>query len=266
MWNQPVIIENRPGAGSMLAAARVAKATPDGYTLLYAGSNFVISAAMQPSLPYDPDKDFAAVTQIGYGTQVLIAGPGLGVNTVKDLIALAQAQPGKIIFGSSATGSGTHLTGARFNLAAGLKVVHVAFKGGPESVLQTMPGRTHYAMGTLTGALPFIKGGKLVALAVHTPERSAVLPDVPALAEVLPEFKRPDATTGLLAPAGTPHHILDQVSKDVARVLDLPDTKAWLDTQGTIGAPTTPEEYDKILRAQIETLSKLVRDIGLRPR
>ncbi|HYH41534.1 MAG TPA: tripartite tricarboxylate transporter substrate-binding protein, partial [Burkholderiales bacterium] len=109
MWNQPVIIENRPGAGGMLAAALVAKATPDGYTLLYAGSNFVISAAMQPSLPYDPVKDFAGVSQVGYGTQVLVAGPGLGVKTVKDLIALAKTQPGKIIFGSAATGSGTHL-------------------------------------------------------------------------------------------------------------------------------------------------------------
>jgi len=266
MWKQPVVIENRPGAGGMLAAAMVARATPDGYTLLYAGSNFAIAAALQPSLPYDPIKDFAGVTQIGYGTQVLVVGTGLGVKTVKELIALAQAQPGKILFGTSSTGSGSHLTGARFNLVAGIKVVHVAFKTGPESVLQTMVGRTHYSMSTLTSALPFIKDGKLLALAVHTPERSPVLPDVPALEEVLPQFKRTDATNGLLAPAGTPRRLLHQISKDVARVLDLPDTRAWLDTQGTVGAPTTPEAYDKILRAQIESLSQLVRDIGLRTR
>lgn len=266
MWRQPVVVENRPGAGGMLAAAMVAKATPDGYTLLYAGSNFAITAALQPSLPYDPIKDFAGVTQIGYGTQVLVVGLALGVKSVKDLIALAKAQPGKIIFGSASTGSGSHLTGARFNLVAGVKVVHVAFKGGPESTIHAMTGRTHYSMATLTSALPFIKDGKLIALAVHTPQRSPVLPDVPALEEILPEFKRTDATNGLLAPAGTPRSILNQVSKDVARVLELSDTKEWLQTMATVGAPTTPEEYDKILRAQIASLSKLVRDIGLRPK
>ena len=141
----------------------------------------------------------------------------------------------------------------------------MAFKGGPESVLQTMAGRTHYSMATLTGALAFIKSGKVLALAVHTPERSQVLPDVPALAEILPEFKRPDATTGLLAPAGTPRHILSQISKDVAHVLELPDAKAWLHNVGTISAPTTPEEYSKIVRAQIEILTGVVRSLGLRP-
>lgn len=184
-WRQPVVVENRTAAVGTLAAMTVAKAAPDGHTLLYGGANFAISAAMQPSLPYDPVKDFAGVTQIGYGTQVLVVAPALGVKSVKDLIALAKAQPRKIIFGSAATGSGTHLSGARFNLAAGIKVVHVAFKGGAEAMIEAMTGRTHFSMGTLVGALPFIKDGKLLALAVHTPQRSLVLPDVPALAETL---------------------------------------------------------------------------------
>jgi len=265
-WGQPVVVENRPAAGGTLAAVTVAKAAPDGHTLLYSGANFAISAAMQPSLPYDPFRDFTGVTQIGYGTQVLVVGPALGVKSVKDLIALAKAQPGKIIFGSSATGSGTHLSGARFNFAAGIKVVHVAFKGGAESMIEAMTGRIHYSMGTLTNALPFIKDGKLLALAVHTPQRSLVLPDVPALAETLPDFKRPDASNGLLAPAGTPRPILNQISKEIARILDLPDIKERLQTLGIVPAPMTPGEYDKLLRAQIETLSKVVRDAGLRPR
>ena len=265
-WGQPVVVENRPAAVGTLAAVTVARAAPDGHTLLYGGANFAISAAMQASLPYDPVKDFSGVTQIGYGTQVLVVGPALGVKSVKDLIALAKAQPGKIIFGSSATGSGTHLSGARFNLAAGIKVVHVAFKGGAESMIETLTGRTHFSMGTLVTALPFIKDGKLLPLAVHTPQRSLVLPDVPALAETLPDFKRPDATNGLLAPAGTPRPILNQISKEVARILDLPDIKEWLQGMGIVPAPTTPEEHDKVLRAQIETLSKVVRDAGLRPK
>lgn len=129
-WGNAVVIDNRPGGGGLLAAGTVAKAAPDGHTLLYALPNFAISAVLQPSLPYDPFKDFAGVTQIGMSTNVLVTSPALGVKSVNDLIALARAQPGKLIFASSATGSASHLTGARFNLIAGIKVVQVAFKGG----------------------------------------------------------------------------------------------------------------------------------------
>lgn len=265
-WGRPVVVDNRPGASGTLAASMVARATPDGHTLLLTGVNFVSSAAMQPSLPYDPIKDFAGITQIGFGTLVLVVAPALGVKSVKDLIALATAQPGKIIFGSGATGTGTHLSGARFNRAAGIKVVHVAFKGQAEVMIETMTGRTHYSMGVLVAALPFIRDGKLLPLAVNTSQRSLVLPDVPALAETLPDFKRPETSGGLLAPAGTPRFILNQISKEVARILDLPDIKERLQAMGVVPAPATPEEYDKILRSQIETLSKVVIDAGLRPK
>ena len=195
-----------------------------------------------------------------------MVAPGLGVKSVKDFIALAKAQPGKIIYGSSAVGTGSHLNGARFALAAGIKVVTVAFKGGPEATIEIMGGRTHFSSVTLFSALPFINDGKLVALAVATPQRSPQLPDVPALAETFSDFKRPENTTGLLAPAGTPRPILVQISKDVARILDLPDIKERLQGMGYVTAPTTPEEFDKILREQIATLSQVVRDTGLRPK
>lgn len=262
-WKQAVVIDNRPGGGGTLAALQVARAAPDGYTLLWAGANFAISAALQPSLPYDPFKDFAGISRIGFGAGVLVAPAG-GVKSVNELIALAKAQPGKIIFGSAAVGNGPHLTGARFNHLAGIKVVTVAFKGAQETMIQVMGGRAHYGITTLVAALPFIKDGKLLALAVNTPQRAPVLPDVPALAEMLPEFKRPEASSGLLAPAGTPRPILNQISREVARILDLPDIKEWHQTMGLIRAPSTPEEYDKLLREQIEILSKLVVDIGLK--
>ena len=264
-WGRSVIVDNRTGAAGTLAAGTVAKATPDGHTLLFT-AGLAINAAMQPNLPYDSVKDFAGVSQIGFGTQVLVVAPALGVKTVNEFIALAKAQPGKLIYGSSAVGTGSHLNGVRFSLAAGIKVVTVAFKGGPEATIELVAGRTHFSSVTLFSALPFVKDGKLLGLAVATPQRSPLLPDVPALAETMPDFRRPENSTAVLAPAGTPRPILNQISKEVARVLDLPDIKERLLGMGYVPAPTTPEELDKILREQIETLSRLITDSGYRPR
>ena len=265
-WGRPVVIDNRPGGSGLLAASVVAKAAPDGHTLLYALPNFAISAVMQPSLPYDPFKDFAGITQIGFSTNVLVAAPAPGVKSVKDLIALAKAQPGKLVFASSATGSASHLSGARFNFIAGIKVVQVAFKGGPDATIEVLAGRAHYHVGTMGVVLPFVNDGKLVALAVTSPKRAPLLPDVPALAETLSEFTRPETSHALLAPAETPRPILDQISREIARILDLPDIRERLQGISFVSGSSTPEECSRILRAQIETLSKLVADAGLRPK
>ena len=264
-WGRSVVVDNRSGGAGTLAAGTVAKATPDGHTLL-STAGLAINAAMQPNLPYDSIKDFAGVAQIGIGTQVLVVAPTLGVKSVSEFITLAKAQPGKLIYGSSAVGTGSHLNGARFALSAGIKLVTVAFKGGPEATIELIAGRTHFSSVTLFSALPFINDGKLLGLAVATPQRSPLLPDVPALAETMPDFKRPENSTGLFAPAGTPRPILNQISKDVARVLELPDIKERLQGMGYIAAPSTPEELDKIHREQIETISRVSREAGLRPK
>ena len=265
-WGRPVIMDNRPGAGGALAGSMVAKAAPDGYTLYYTLPNFAISAVLQPNLPYDTFKDFTGITQIGFSANLLVVASALGVKSVKELVALAKAQPGKIIFGSSATGSASHLSGARFSLATGIKVVHVAFRGGPEAMIEVLGGRTHYTVATLGVALPFIQDGKVVALGMTAQRRTPVLPDVPSLAEMLSEFKQPETSHSLVAPAGTPRPVVNQINKEVARILDLPDIKERLQAIGFVITPSTPEECDKILRAQIESLSKLVRDAGLRPK
>ncbi len=263
IWGQPVVVENRVGAGGTLGAAVVAKATPDGHTLLLASSSFVISAALHSNLPYDPLRDFAGITQLGFTTGVLVVGSTLGVKSVKDLIALAQARPGKIFYGSAGAGSSTHMSAERFKIAAGINTVHVGFKGQQEFLIEILAGRIHYAMAGLGPALPFLKDGRLLALAVGIPRRSPVLPDVPALVEVVPGYEK-DGSYALLAPARTPRPILNQISKQVARTLNLPEVKQQLDSIGFVPAPTSPEEHDQILRAQIESFSKIVRIVGLR--
>jgi tripartite-type tricarboxylate transporter receptor subunit TctC len=265
-WGQPVVVDNRPGAQGTLAATPVSKAAPDGHTLLYALPNFAIGAVLQSNLPYDPLKDFTGITQIGFTTNVLVVTPTLGVKTVNNFIALAKGQPGKFIFGTSPTGSAAHLSGARFNVVAGIKAVHVAFKGGPEATIEVLAGRIHYHVGTMGVLLPFVKDGKLVALAVLSPQRASALPDVPALGETLPEFKRPDTSHGLLAPAGTPRAVVNRINKEMARVLVLPDVKERTQAISYVVDASTPEEYNQILRAQIKALTKLVSDAGLRPK
>ena len=265
-WGQAVVIDNRPGAGGTLAAGSVARSAPDGYTLLYVLPNFTISSVLQTSLPYDALRDFVAVSQIGMSTNVLIASPALNAKTVKDFIALAKAQPGKLIQASSAVGSAGHLTGARFNLIAGIKAITVAFKGGPDATIEVLAGRAQYHVGTMGVVLPFIKDGKLVGLAVTTPQRAPVLPDVPSLGEIMPEFKRPETTHGLVVPAGTPRPVVAQLNKEMERILELPDIRERMQAIAFVGLPSTPDEYSAILRNQLDTLRKLVVDAGLKPK
>ena len=262
MWGQPVVIENRSGAGSTLASTMVAQATPDGHTLLMVSTSFAITAVLQKNLPYDALRDFRGISQIGSTTGALVVSPSLGVKSAKEFIALAQERPGKILFGSAGAGSGLHMSTERFNMAAGIKGVHVGFKGQPEMLVEIVTGRVHYGFPGLGSAMPFIKDGRLVPLAVNTPRRSPVLPDVPALVEILPGFER-DAAHALMAPARTPRPIVHQISKDVARVLDMPDVKERMHAISFDPAPTAPEEYDAIVRKQLEVFTKVAKAAGL---
>lgn len=262
-WRQAVVIENRTGGAGTVQAAVVAKATPDGHTLLLISAQFAIGAALRgTSLPYDPLKDFAGVTQIGQSTSALLVSPALGVKNVKDFIALAKTKPGKILFSSGGGGSSTHISAERFNYAAGINAVHVGFKGTPDALLEVLGGRVQYCLVGLGSAMPFVKDGRLIALAVSTPQRTPLLPDVPAIVELLPSFGI-DGSHAIMAPAGTPSAVRTQVSREVARILELPDVKARLQGMGYNVSPSTPEEHDRIIRADIKSFTEVARRIGL---
>jgi len=263
-WNQQVVVDNRGGGGGTLGSNIVAKATPDGYTLLAHSIAFAMSAALYSKLPFDPVKDLVGVSQIAVGTSLLVAAPALGVKSVKELIALAKQKPGQLNFSSSGVGSGTHLNGEQFRFAAGIDVVHVPYKGVPEQLIDTMTGRIHYFLTPLVPALPFIRDGRLLALAVSTAQRTPILPDVPTIAEAaLPGYEF-QAWFGVFAPAMTPRAIVNQISKEIARVVDLPDIKKQFVNQGEEGRPSTPEEFTRFVRAEIEKTRKIVKLAGIR--
>jgi tripartite-type tricarboxylate transporter receptor subunit TctC len=263
-WNQQVVVDNRGGGGGTLGSSIVAKATPDGYTLLVHSIAFAMNAALYSKLPYDPLKDFAPVSQIVISTSLLVVAPTLGVKSVKELIALAKQKPGQLTFSSSGVGSGTHLNGEQFRFAAGIDVVHVPYKGVPEPLIDTIAGRIDYFLPPLVPSLPFIRDGRLLALAVSTARRTPVLPDVPTIAEAaLPGYEF-QAWFGVFAPAGTPRPVVEKISREIARIVELPDIKKQFLNQGEEGRPSTPEEFTRFIRAEIEKYSKVVKLAGIR--
>ena len=256
-WGQPVVIDYRPG---IISASMVAKSAADGYTLLQAAPSIAIRATLMPDLPYDTLRDFAGVTEIGYSNILVVAAPGLGVKSVKELVAYAEARPGKVFFATGPAGSGDHINVEAFKFAAGIKAQHVSFKGSAESLIEIVAGRSHFSVTGLTVAAPFIKDGKLVALAQLMPG----LPGVPLAADVVPQWKQM-GSQAILAPAGTPLAIRQQIGKEVARILSLPDIRERLNAVAFHIAPTTPEEHERKLRADIAAFAKIIKDIGLRP-
>jgi tripartite-type tricarboxylate transporter receptor subunit TctC len=263
-WSHPVVVENRPGAGTTVGADAVAKSTPDGHTVLMNSAAFAASAAIYAKLPYDPLKDFAPISQIAIAPIVLVAAPSLGAKSIKDLIERAKGQPGQINFGSAGVGSSTHFAGEQFKLAANINVVHVPYKGPPEALLDTATGRIQYSMSPLVPALPFIREGKLLALGVTTGQRSPILQDAPTVAEAgLPGYEYQD-WWGAFVPAATPRPLIDKISEEIGRILQIPDVIKQLLSQGAEARPSRPDEFTRFVRAKVESAREVAALAGIR--
>jgi tripartite-type tricarboxylate transporter receptor subunit TctC len=263
-WGQQVVIDNRPGAGGVLASSIVATAPADGYTLFMHSMAHAITPAIYAKLPYDSLRDFAPVSNVAGVPNVLVVTLTQGVKTVKDLIALAKQKPAQITYGSAGVGSGMHLTGEHFRLSADINVVHVPYKGGPEALTDLQGGRIHYVFSPMGLAVPLVKDRKLVPLGVSTATRSPALPDVPTIAEAgLPGFEF-DTWYGLFAPGATPKKLVGRISSDVVRLLTSTDVAQRMTVRGAVPKPTTPEEFDKFVRAEIGKLARIVKAAGVK--
>ena len=217
--DQPFIMENRPGGGTVIGSEAVAKSTPDGYTLLVTASQHSINPAIYPKLPYDTVKDFAPIAPIAHGPFVLVVHPSVPAQDVKQLIAYAKSAPGKINFGSASSGSGFHMAGEMFKLLAGVNIIHVPYKGGAPATTAVLAGEVQIVFSSPTTVLSHVQAGKLRLLGVTTLNRSSLIPDVPAMSESLPGF---DVVTwyGMLAPAGTPKDIVEKISQSVDKIVN----------------------------------------------
>lgn len=261
---QPIVVENRPGAGGTLGAGVVAKSAPDGYTLLVHSAGHAANPAIYTSLPYDTVKDFACVTPLASLPNVLVVPPQRGWKTVKDLVDAAQAKPGSLNYGSAGVGSATHMNAEIFRQAARFDAVHIPYKGTPEAMTETATGRIDFFFAPLASALQLVKGGRLQALAVGTGTRSPVLPDVPTTVEAGYPHSEYVFWVALLAPTATPHAVVERLNAEALKALASPAVKQRLEALGAEPMPMGPEACDTFIRAEVVRMATVVKSAGLK--
>ena len=257
-----IVIENRGGAGGTLGSAQVAKADPDGFTLLINAAAHSGSPAAYPNLPYDASKDFAAVACFGSVPNVLLVAPSKGIKTIKEFAA--KAKDGNMTFSSAGVGSATHWAAERFRVSAGFKATHVPFRGGPEALTEVMTGRIDFIFIGISSGLPFIKNNQLLPLAVSSAKRSPALPDVPTTLEAGFQDSDFNYWNGMLVPAKTPRPIVDRLYAETTKALALPDVQTKLAAQGVEPAPLTPAEMDAMIAREIALNLKIAKAAGLK--
>jgi tripartite-type tricarboxylate transporter receptor subunit TctC len=261
---QPVVTENRGGAGGNVGAEAAARAAPDGYTIVLVAPSLAISPTLYSKINYDPVKDFAPISLVATVPNVMITQPGLPVQTLQEFIAHVKARPGALNFGSGGAGTSNHLAGELFNLVTGTKLVHIPYKGVNLAMQDVLAGNVHLVFIGTPAAAPHIKAGKLRALALVAPQRSAALPDVPTVAEAgLKEF---EVTTwyGVLAPAGTPKNIISRFNTELVKIMHSAELKEKLAATGTDPLTSTPEEFAAYIKSEIAKWGDVIRKAGVK--
>ncbi len=259
-WGQSVIVENRGGAGGNIGGAEVAKAAPDGYTLLMtSGSVMAANQHIYKNMGFDPQKDLVPITMVASGPQVIVVNPSVPAKTLKELMELAKSKPGTLNYGHAGIGSQTHLAAENFLYTTGLNIQNIPYKGEGPAIADLVSGQINMATPNVPAAIGFINGGKLRALAVTGKERSPALPNVPTVAETVPGFEN-IGWFGLVAPAGTPQPIVDKIYRDVAKVLDTTDMRARFFVLGMVPTPLTPKAFTTRIQNEVKRWATVVRD------
>jgi tripartite-type tricarboxylate transporter receptor subunit TctC len=261
---QPVTVENRPGAGGTIGIGALAKSAPDGYTLAVVSTGHVVNPVLYASLPYDTLKDFAGVAPLASLPSVLVVAPSLGVRTVKELVAMAKAKPGSFNYATAGVGSAAHISAEKFRMAVGMDAVHVPMKGSPESLTETIAGRTQFTWTPLSTAVGQIKEGRLLPLAVSTPKRAPALPDVPTIAEAGFPKGEFNFWVGMLAPVQTPRDIVNRLNGEINKMLQSEEMKDRLAKLGAEPMSMTPDQFDAFLREEFNVLGEVMRASGVK--
>jgi tripartite-type tricarboxylate transporter receptor subunit TctC len=263
-WGQNVVIDNRPGGGGMIGGALAAKSPPDGYTLYLAGiSTLAISPFVQKNMPFDPIRDFQPVSRTTLQPLLLMTHPSLPVKTLRDFIALARAKPGQINYASSGPGGSGHLAGELFKSMTHTNLVHVPYRGAPPALIDLMSGQVQTMFGTILASVPHVRSGKLHAIAITGPRRSAAIAEVPTFAESgLPGY---DASSwnGIVVPAGTPRAIVDKLNLELVRIMQMPAVLDRLAPDGTLAISSTPDEFAAFIKSEQAKWSKVVREANI---
>jgi len=260
---QAIVVENRTGAGGTIGTAAVAKAEPDGYTVLANGAAHTIAPALYKSLPYDAQRDFMPVVPIGSSPSVLVVSPARGLRSAKAVVDAAKGRPGSLNFSSVGIGTATHLSAERFVASAGIDVVHVPFKGGAEAMTEVLGGRVDFFFGPVALVLPHVREGKLLALAVNTASRSPALPDVPTLQEAGYRNAEYPIWFGLFAPAKTPQAVIEKLNAETAKVLQVPELRGKLSALGVEPMVMTAQEFKAYVDNEFVVNASLAKRAGL---